>query len=448
MIELIRAAAAEAPQHRALITTSGETTYATLRDQAEAAAANLRGRGITRFAVLEPDLGVVWALLAAGSLIGAEACVYPLTADDQSVAQLRAQLGHTTLVTSRAIDGDGVLRPDDLLVSSDGFTGAPPDGPRPLLILTTGTSGQPKAAQHDWVRILHITERIVPTPDHRWLLAYGLNQFGGLQILLHVAAARATLVAADSLQPRDGLAAMRQWGVTHASGTPTFWRFLLVEMRSDRGPVPALRQVTLSGEAVPSALLTQLKTTFPEARISQIYAATEMGQGITVRDGLPGLPLSALDSDGDVVFKIVDGELWVRSRSSMLGYFGQDRVDAEAWRSTGDLVEVVDERIEFRGRRSEVINVGGVKVHPLTIEDVVSKVDGVAVARAFGRANAMVGHIVALEVVPVAGTDEDGLRDAIRQACAGLPPAARPRSIKFVPTMDTGGNKLLRRSAS
>jgi acyl-coenzyme A synthetase/AMP-(fatty) acid ligase len=72
----------------------------------------------------------------------------------------------------------------------------------------------------------------------------------------------------------------------------------------------------------------------------------------------------------------------------------------------------------------------------------------VAVARAFGRANAMVGHIVALEVVPVAGTDEDGLRDAIRQACAGLPPAARPRSIKFVPTMDTGGNKLLRRSAS
>jgi acyl-CoA synthetase (AMP-forming)/AMP-acid ligase II len=209
-----------------------------------------------------------------------------------------------------------------------------------------------------------------------------------------------------------------------------------------------LRQVTLGGEAVPSALIAQLTATFPTARISQNYGATEMGQNITVRDGIAGLPLSVLDEGGDVVFKIVDGELWVRSKSAMLGYFGKERVDADAWRATGDLVEVVGERIMFRGRKSEVINVGGVKVHPLPIEELVSDVEGVALVHAFGRRNPMVGQIVALEVVPVEGADEETLRDAIRAACAALPPAARPRSIKFVPTMDTAGNKLARGSES
>ena len=48
----------------------------------------------------------------------------------------------------------------------------------------------------------------------------------------------------------------------------------------------------------------------------------------------------------------------------MLGYYGEEPVDADAWRPTGDLVEIVGDRIEFRGRVSEIINVGGVKVHP------------------------------------------------------------------------------------
>jgi acyl-CoA synthetase (AMP-forming)/AMP-acid ligase II len=448
LIELLRVAASEVPAHPAIVTPTRTLTYAALTRQAESAAAALRERGIDRVAVLESDPAATWALLAAGSLAGIETCVYPPAASDDAVAQLRERLRHESLVTSRDGLGDGVLRPEDLLNTEGGYTGEPPSGPRPLLILTTGTSGHPQAAQHDWSRILRVAQRIAATPDHRWLLAYGLNQFGGLQILLHVAAARATLIAAESFQPRDGLAAMRRWGVTHASGTPTFWRFLLTEIRGDGKPAPVMRQVTLGGEAVPSALITQLKATFPDARISQIYGATEMGQNITVRDGVAGLPLSVLDEGGDVVFKIVDGELWVRSESSMLGYYDQDRIPADGWRATGDLVEVVDDRIQFRGRKSEVINVGGVKVHPLPIEERVSKVDGVALAHAFGRPSTLVGQIVALEVVPVAGADEKQLSTAIREACATLPPAARPRSIKFVPTMETAGNKLARGSRS
>lgn len=445
MIELLRRAAAQRSTQEAVVTSGGSTTFGELLELAERSAANLTARGIRRFAILDEDPTHVFALLAGSSLAGAEACVYPLASTDMAVWENRQRFDHQRIVTSRAsLSDSGAVGTADLLAD----TGAPRlrGGPHgaPLLVMTTGTSGHPRAVRHDWNRVLMASSRITPSPDQKWLLAYGLNQFGGLQILIHVLAAHATLIAADSFQPRDGLAAMRRWGVTHASGTPTFWRFLMMEMASDGGPVPPLRQVTLGGEAVPSELLRRVGEQFPGARTSQIYGATEFGQNVTVRDGLAGLPLSMLSEDGDVNFKVIDGELWVRSRASMLGYYDEESIDTDAWRPTGDLVEIVGDRIEFRGRKSEVINVGGVKVHPLPIEDRISRLPGVALVRAFGRPSALVGSIVAVQVVPAQGQDTDEIDAEIRKACADLPPPARPRTIQFVQSMDTTGNKLSR----
>ena len=91
-----------------------------------------------------------------------------------------------------------------------------------------------------------------------------------------------------------------------------------------------------------------------------------------------------------------------------------------------------------------MINVGGVKVHPIPVEDRISQVPGVALARAFGRPNALSGSIVAVEAVLEPGHDPEAVDGAIRRACADLPPAARPRSIRFVETMHTTGNKMSR----
>jgi len=242
---------------------------------------------------------------------------------------------------------------------------------------------------------------------------------------------------------------MRNHAVDSASATPTYWRFLLAELRADGGPVPPLQQITLGGEAIPGPLIGEIEATFPAARISQVYAASEFGSSGSVRDRRSGLSLDVLHrgDDADVQMKIVDGELWVRSRTGMLGYYGEPPVDPDEWRPTGDLVEVVDDRIVFRGRSSEVINVGGVKVHPLPIEERVAAVPGVDMARVFGRPNAMTGAIVALEVVPAPDADQADLQAAIRAACADLPAAARPRSVKFVDSVTMAGNKIVRRQA-
>jgi acyl-CoA synthetase (AMP-forming)/AMP-acid ligase II len=392
------------------------------------------------------------AILAGSAAAGVEACLYPPAAADE-VHGLLGRFDHDVVATDRDdLDAPQLLRLSDLVGSTtesgSGGDDQEPPSPRPHLVLTTGTTGAPRGVRHDWDRLLRSTRRIKPGADERWLLAYGLHQFAGLQILLHVFAAGATLVAPAPRRPREGLAAMRTLGVTHASATPTYWRFLLAELRSDAGPVPELRQVTMGGEAVPGPLLGEIRRTFPDAYVSQVYAASEFGSTGSMRDGLAGLSTEVLDrsEDADVALKIVDGELWIRSRTGMLGYYGEPEVDADAWRPSGDLVVVEGDRIVFLGRSSEIINVGGVKVHPLTIEERVSAVPGVDVARVYGRKNPMTGQIVALEVVADPGADQQVVDAAIRAACADLPSASRPRSIRFVAEVTTAGSKIVRRT--
>jgi acyl-CoA synthetase (AMP-forming)/AMP-acid ligase II len=446
LIELLRSGAAEAPEKPLVVTDHGTTTYGEALAGAEAIARGLRGQGIDRFAAVVRDPARLLELLCGSSAAGSEACVFRADLDPESVGQLVRQFGQEILITDDPlpITDPRQLAVDDLLDFGD-WPMTPPTS-APVLILTTGTTGRQKGARHDWSRLVQAQPTAEPGIDARWLLAYNLNQFAGIQLLLHVLASRGTLVVGASTQPREAVAAWRRHGVTHVSATPTFWRFAL---QLFDGEAPSLRQITLGGEAVPGPLLGQLRERFPDARISQVYASTEFGSAVSVRDGLSGLPISVLERDDDapVRFRVVDGELHARSNAGMLGYEGEAEQEV-GWRPTGDLVEIRGDRLIFVGRTSDTINVGGVKVHPLPVEELVGAIEGVSLVRAYGRASPVTGEILAVDVVATPGADVERLTEAIRSACATLGPAARPRRIRFVPTIETRGSKIARPSGA
>lgn len=429
----------------ALVTPSGTVTYGELAARAALIAGQLVDRAVDRFACLVDDQAALVAVLVASSAVGAEACVYSTALDDLGIAELVSAFDHTLVVTDRALDLEvATLAPADL-ASGPKMAGWPDrGGPSPVMILTTGTTGRPKGARHDWRRLIAGGSRWTSPPDSRWLVAYNLNQFAGYQVLVHGIASGATLVFPQHNQPREALRAMVAHGVTHASATPTFWRFVLALLHPG-DPLPPLAQITLGGESVPGDLLEELRDRFPEARVSQVYASTEFGSGAAANDAENGLPLSVLDRgpDADVQMRIVDGELHVRSRVGMLGYYGMPD-DGEAWRPTGDMVEIRGDRIHFVGRSVEIINVGGVKVHPLVIEEKAMGVPGVRLAHARGRANPVAGQIVQLDVVADDGANLEELESMIRAACDDLPPAAHPRRIRFVDDLEIKEHKVRR----
>ena len=103
------------------------------------------------------------------------------------------------------------------------------------------------------------------------------------------------------------------------------------------------------------------------------------------------------------------------------------------WFATGDLVKIEDERACFVGRRSETINVGGNKVHPIEVEGVVRSVPGVADARVYGKDSSIAGQLVACQIVPKQGHDPEALRRSIAAQCTeALPSFQRPRVIDVV----------------
>jgi acyl-CoA synthetase (AMP-forming)/AMP-acid ligase II len=455
MINLLSRAAAAEPEHAAVVTPEGSPSYSDLLDDACRVAAALRTRGITRFAVVEPDAAWVIRLLAGAAQAGAEPCQFEADVAAAEFERNAGGLGYSTVVTRRRdlAAGTAVLRPEELIEGVAAYVDDEAEA-QPLVIRTTGTTGPPKAAQHDWRILAKTVEGRTPRPEQRWLLAYGPHQFAGIQVLQHVVASHATLVAPFPRQPRDGVDALLNDRVTCVSATPTYFRFLLAEARSRRVQLPPLEQITLGGEAAPPDVLGRLKLAFPAARISHVYASTEFGSVMSVRDGQAGFPVSALYSaeNPTATVRIIDGELWVRAEAGMLGYAGDavpgtPGADAEGWHATGDLAEVAGDRVVFRGRDSEVINVGGVKVHPLPVEHRIAGVPGVAAARVFGRPNPMTGAIVAAEIVPANGSDDadrESIRREIKEAVADLPRAWHPRSVSFVDALETRGAKTVR----
>ncbi|MFD8104512.1 class I adenylate-forming enzyme family protein [Nocardia fluminea] len=375
---------------------------------------------------------------------GIEACLYPSHWDAPTAIENAEHYGHVPI---------GFTPDGELAVLSENRprpTGTDRSPDPSVTILTSGTtSDRPKATRHRWRNIiLSATQGRIPdeSPDAVWLLAYNINQYAGLQVLVHAVTTGATLVVPRGISPVDALDAMLEHRVDHVSATPTFWRILLALMPGDSRGAPRLRQITIGGEAVSDVLLRQLREKFPTARISHIYATSEIGSSVSVSDGKAGLPTAILDRNADdlVQFRIVDGELQARSRIGMFGYH-DSTVGTGDWVATGDLVVVRDGRIQFVGRAGSAINVGGVKVHPLPVEEVISAVAGVDLVRVYGRPNPVTGKIVAADVVAAQEHDPASVRRAISIACAVLPQAQRPLVVRMVDSLPIVQNKMDRR---
>jgi acyl-CoA synthetase (AMP-forming)/AMP-acid ligase II len=346
--------------------------------------------------------------------------------------------------------GGRVAQLQELASAAAGSYDTSPEHPGAIVVLTTGTTGPPKAVLYRWDRLLSQARTGANGPS-RWCLLYPLNHFAGLQMLLHVLKNRAYLAIPRGRQFQDVLSAFVGHEIDAASGTPTFWRMFAGRLTPETARGLSLRQITLGGEPATADILNRLASLFPDARVTHVYATTEIGSCFAVSDGLPGFPASYLnDPPSHVQLRIAEGELHVRSGMGMEGYVNRMRGEppdraAEDWRATGDLVELRGDRVMFLGRKTETINVGGVKVFPPLVEERIRLVPGVRDVRVYGKSNPISGHIVAAELELVDGFAEANVLASVRAACrASLSRYEEPRLIRVVPTLARSNEKIVR----
>jgi acyl-coenzyme A synthetase/AMP-(fatty) acid ligase len=324
------------------------------------------------------------------------------------------------------------------------------------ILMTSGTTGLPKLVSHT---LKSLTSAIQPRGAKRteavWSTFYDIRRYGGLQILLRAALTGSSLVLSDAAEPAaDFLARAASCGVTQISGTPSHWRRALM---SPAARLLNPKYVRLSGEAIDQAILNNLRSFYPEARIVHAFASTEAGVAFEVVDGASGFPETMLAESANVEMRVLDGTLRIRSAGNASRYLGEGAPilkDQDGYIDTNDIVELRDGRYYFTGRRDGVINVGGLKVHPEQVEAVIARHPDVQMCVVRGKKSPITGALVVADVVlrkestPIEH-DETVIQADILQLCRELLPAHQvPTAINVVPMLSLGGSgKVMRQNA-
>lgn len=321
------------------------------------------------------------------------------------------------------------------------------------VLLTSGTTGLPKMVVHSRAGLAGAIDPAALAPV--WGTFYDIRRYGGLQILLRALIGGGAMVLSQAGEPLpEHLARLGAAGVTHLSGTPSHWRRALM---TPEIALVAPRVVRLSGEIADQAVLDSLRRAFPAAAIGHAYASTEAGVGFEVTDGREGFPLACLAPGGPVAMKVEDGSLRIRSARTASRYIGaasRPLADRDGFVDTDDLVERRGDRMHFVGRRSGVINVGGLKVHPEEVEAVINRHAAVRMSLVRARANPITGAVVVADIVPEApfadaGAAQAGLKAEILELCrAALPAHKVPVLLRFAEALAvTPAGKLARQNA-
>ena len=318
------------------------------------------------------------------------------------------------------------------------------------LLFTSGTTGRPKMVVHTLQSLTApLDARLGVMSDAIWSTFYDIRRYGGLQILLRCLLGGGSLVlshAGESVV--DFLIRAGRSGVTHMSGTPSHWRRALMSGAANR---MSPRYIRLSGEVADQAILNKLARCFPGSAVAHAFASTEAGVAFDVRDGLAGFPGTLIShASGKVEMRVQDGSLRIRSACVASRYLGDGdlMVDADGFIDTGDTVELRGDRYYFIGRRDGVFKVGGEKVHPEEVEEVINRHPDVVTSRVRGRRSPITGTVVVADIVvqPLRGASAFKRQ---RRSCADLPARSVahkiPAVLRQVATLDIAESGKLAR---
>jgi long-chain acyl-CoA synthetase len=283
-----------------------------------------------------------------------------------------------------------------------------------LVLFSSGSTGESKASVLDFNRLLAKFE--VPRPAYRTLVFLLLDHIGGINTLLHALCHGGTIIAIDERGPDAVCAAIQAHRIQLLPTTPTFLRMLLIADAIRRYDLSSLEIVTYGTEPMPPSTLAVAREALPWVRFKQTYGLSELGILATQSRDSASVWLKL----GNTGFehKIIEGVLWIRSSTAMLGYLNAPApFDVDGWFNTQDLVERDGDYIRILGRKSELINVGGEKVHPTEIENVLLQLDNVKDVTVRGQPNPITGEVVAAKITPLVPEDPEALKRRVRQFC-------------------------------
>lgn len=283
-----------------------------------------------------------------------------------------------------------------------------------LLLFTSGSSGEPKAALHDFSKLLDKFK--VKRKALRTINFLLFDHWGGLNTLFHILSNGGTVVILENRTPDHVCELIEKYNVELLPASPTFLNMLILSRAYEKWNLESLKIISYGAEPMPESLLNLLNTKFPYVKLQQTYGLIELGVMRSQSENNGSLWVK-LGGEGFQA-RVVNSILQIKSDSAMIGYLNADSpFTDDGWFNTGDLVEVKGDYFKILGRKSEIINVGGEKVFPQEIENVILEIPEVTDVMVYGESNRLTGKIVCAKIVYRGSEDKREIIQKIKTYC-------------------------------
>ncbi|MEM2160919.1 MAG: class I adenylate-forming enzyme family protein [Candidatus Nitrosotenuis sp.] len=316
------------------------------------------------------------------------------------------------------------------------------------LIYTSGTTSEPKgvAITHSMmefttkniVRVLGHTNSdidVLPLPLYH---SFGLGCF---HTSLYVGSTLVLLKNANSLE--NILESIKKYKATTLAAIPaTLTKLLKFERNILKDYFSNVRLIITNSTSIPLNTIQTFKEILQNGNLATYYGLTEASRStFMIFDKTSGREGSVGKPAPNVEIKIVsdnnsrEGEIWIRGKNVIKNYWHNPKADksiVDGWLRTGDIGYLDDENYLFLlGRSDDIINVGGEKVVPHEIEEIVKQIPGIEDVVAFGVDHEIFGQTVKLNVVKSKNSNLD--KSAILSYCIkNLEKFKIPTKIDFV----------------
>lgn len=478
LMELLYEQAHERPEHTALVYRGERIAFADLVQWIERLASGLLARGVGPGDAVGLVLGDdPWFVVCFHAVTALGAVVVPVNPafkqaeleycfgsagvsaviSDERAAGVCGRIaagmeGDVLLITTSTAHGQADTLEAVLEEGSAAHLG-PRSAAEPFVYqFSSGSTGRPKrvprthgqcaaeAAMYKSIGLAHEDRIFSAIPMfHTW---------GMGACLFASAASGATIVILEDAQPfllkrHRALELIEQERATVLPGVPSIFR--LMAEAPTRADLSSLRLCFSAGTALPRPVFEAFGERFG-VLVRQLYGSTETGMiaanlsedpvatFASVGAPVPGVEVEIVDEDGEALAPGTPGEIAVRSPAASDGYADADERSQEAFRDgcffTGDVGHLdEDGLLHLEGHRKLLIEVGGLKVDPIEVQDVIGAHPCVSEVIVVGVREQSAGEeTVKAVVVPSQDCEEHELLSLCRERLANF---KVPRTIEF-----------------
>ena len=292
------------------------------------------------------------------------------------------------------------------------------------IIFTSGSTGEPKGVMITHRNIIANTESIVEylelSGDDIIEIVLPFYYCYGLSLLhTHMKVGGSIVLNNTFMFLGSVINDLNNYACTGFSGVPSHFQILLRKTRSFKETdFPKLRYVTQAGGKLHNAFIREFTENFPEVRFFVMYGQTEATARLAYLEpekldeklgslgkAIPGVQLDIMDEAGKLIRKTgVVGEIVARGENIMKGYLGDDedtgKTLKDGWLHTGDIAyKDKDGYFFLTARKKEIIKVGGRRISPKEIEEVIVSIPGVVDCSISGVFDDYLGEALKAEIV-------------------------------------------------